>query len=295
MIELEKLHKELQLMVLLTQNRSMTLQQISERLHVPLRSIYRYLDAFKQMGFIVEKSGNAYRLDRSSPFFCAITQLVHFTESEAIAMRNLLDTVNDHSSEINHLREKLSQLYGHDILQAHPTDVQFAENLHQLFQAIKLQRCVLLKDYRSSRSDSVSDRVVEPFQFLFRNEDVRCYELKTASCKTFKVARMGEVIVLDVKWSHASEHKTFYTDMFHFSGEEQWPVKLRLDRLAAELLKEEYPVTQSELQETEEGWVLQTKVCSWKGIGRFVLGLPGNVEVIDTPNFVDYLKSQPHF
>ena len=294
-MELEKLNKELRLMVLLTQNRELTVSELCERLDIPSRSLYRYLEAFRNMGFHVEKSGRCYRLDRSSPFFQRITELVHFTESEAVTLRNLLDAVGGTNPEIRHLKDKLARIYDGDILQQHQTDAAWADNLHQLYQAIKAERVVVLRDYRSSHSDSVSHRMVEPFQFLSRNEDIRCYEPSSGQCKTFKVGRIGRVVVLnDVKWSHADLHKELFTDIFHFSGEEQWPVTLRLDRMAAQLLREEYGVT-SELQPDGDAWLFSTSVSSWKGIGRFVMGLPASVEVIDTPDFLNYLRQQPHF
>jgi hypothetical protein len=58
---------------------------------------------------------------------------------------------------------------------------------------------------------------------------------------------------------------------------------------------EEFPASEEELKADGASWILKTQVCSWKGIGRFVLGLPGNVEVVDSPEFLHYLKDQPHF
>ena len=72
-------------------------------------------------------------------------------------------------------------------------------------------------------------------------------------------------------------------------------VVLRLDRLAAQFLLEEFPASEEELKNEGEHWILTTEVCSWKGVGRFVLGLPSNVEVLDSSEFLQYLQSQPHF
>jgi predicted DNA-binding transcriptional regulator YafY len=289
------LERQLNLMVLLTQNRNLSQEEISSMLEITPRTFYRYLEAFERMGFIVVKEGKFHRLDRSSPFFRKITELVHFTESEAVTMRNVLDSVGYHSPEIVHLREKLSRLYDHKILQHHAVNVSFANNLHQLYEAIKLERVAILHHYRSSRSNTVTNRTVEPFQFLSGNEEVRCYEPASGMCKTFKVDRLERVSVLDVKWSFREQHKTFYTDLFHFSGENKMKVVLRLDRLAAQLLLEEFPASEEELKNEGEHWILTTEVCSWKGVGRFVLGLPSNVEVLDSSEFLQYLQSQPHF
>ena len=47
------------------------------------RTVYRYIDTFREAGFVIKKSGNCIRLDKESPHFRDISQLVHFTEEEA--------------------------------------------------------------------------------------------------------------------------------------------------------------------------------------------------------------------
>ena len=56
-MELEKFARQLRLMVMLTQNRVVTVEEISEALGMSKRSIYRYIDLFRSMGFIVIKQG----------------------------------------------------------------------------------------------------------------------------------------------------------------------------------------------------------------------------------------------
>ena len=85
-MELEKFDRQLRLMVLLTQNRLLTIEDISRDLHMSKRSIYRYIEAFRQMGFIVIKEGTRYRIDHSSPFFHTITERIHFTTDEALVI-----------------------------------------------------------------------------------------------------------------------------------------------------------------------------------------------------------------
>ena len=289
------LERQLQLMVLLTQNRNLTQNEISEKLGFTRRTYYRYLEAFRRMGFVVVKEGSYHRLDRSSPFFSRITELVHFTEAEAVTLRGVLDSLNDHSPEINYLREKLARLYNGSILRQHASNKLFAENLRNLYEAVKLQRTVILHDYRSARSDTVTDRVVEPFQFVYGNEDVRCYETASDLCKTFKVERIGRVSVLDLKWGNKDKHVTYFTDLFHFSSENFCEVTLSLDRLAMELLLEEHPLSEPELTPEGDRWIWKAQVCSWKGIGRFVLGLAGDIQVLSPQEFIDYLHAQPHF
>ena len=76
-------------------------------------------------------------------------------------------------------------------------------------------------------------------------------------------------------------------------GFEQMPVKLRLGVMAHNLLIEEYPLSERDLtQEDETHWLLDTMVCNYAGIGRFVMGLAEDIEVVDSPDFAAFLRKR---
>lgn len=292
-MELDKFDRQLRLLLMLTQNRNLTVDDVSRQLSMSRRSIYRYIDSFKQMGFIVVKEGPRYHIDPESPFFKQITSLIHFTEDEAMTINQVLNSVYDNSPQVRHLREKLSSLYDYKVLSKHGVDEHIAQNLAALFEAVKTERMVVLRDYASPNSAQTSDRIVEPYLFVSENSEVRCYEIKTGQNKTFKLSRIRKVEPLDLLWSHKSEHAEFFTDLFHFSGEERFPVTLILGQLSMSLLVEEYPGTSALLKQQEDGrFLLKTEVCSYKGIGRFVMGLIDDIEIVDSPDFVEYLRGK---
>ena len=292
-MELDKFDRQLRLLLMLTQNRNLTVDDVSRQLSMSRRSIYRYIDSFKQMGFIVVKEGPRYHIDPESPFFKQITSLIHFTEDEAMTINQVLNSVYDNSPQVRHLREKLSSLYDYKVLSKHGVDEHIAQNLAALFEAVKTERMVVLRDYASPNSAQTSDRIVEPYLFVSENSEVRCYEIKTGQNKTFKLSRIRKVEPLDLLWSHKSEHAEYFTDLFHFSGEERFPVTLILGRLSMSLLVEEYPGASAMLKKQDDGrFLLKTEVCSYKGIGRFVMGLIDDIEIVDSPDFVEYLRGK---
>lgn len=292
-MELGIFERQLRLMVLLTQNREYTLDELCRKLDMSRRTLYRYLELFRDIGFEVVKHGNIYRLDKSSPFFREITQLVHFTEDEALTLRYVLDTLSDTDIQARHLRRKLERIYDFGILNVIEADHERAANLQTLYEAVKQHRQVILRDYSSPSSNRTSDRVVEPYMFLENHNDIRCFELHSRTNKTFKVSRIGCVEMLDLLWCHEEEHAKVYTDLFHFSGEKFSVVTLRLGRLSCNLLKEEYPQAARLLQaDGQDHWLLTTEVCSFHGIGRFVLGLLEDIEVVDSPDFREFLQKK---
>ena len=289
----DKLDRELTLLLLLTENRSYTIQQLCDRLGISRRNLYYYLDFFRDYGFQVEKHGTAYSLDKSSPFFTKLFRTVHFTEDEAITMRRLLDRMDDHSVQVQHLKQKIDALYDLHILDDVQLREQQAQNVSVIYDAIKYHRCVVLHGYSSGHSQSQRDRVVEPFMFLSGNNEVRAYEPSSRLNKTFRLSRMESVELLADEWMHEQEHRRVYTDIFHFSDEHLLPVSVRLTRLAYNLLIEEYPKSEAFIvAEGDARWRLDTDVCSYAGIGRFVMGLYDEVEVLGDEAFRHYISSR---
>lgn len=292
-MELGTFERQLRLMVLLTQNRAYPLDELCRKLDMSRRTVYRYIELFRDTGFVVKKQGDCYRLDKESPFFREITQLVHFTDEEALTLRYVLDTLSDTDIRARQLRRKLERIYDFGILNAMDADTGLADNLQALYEAVKQHRQVMLRGYSSASSNRISDRVVEPYLFLQNHNEIRCFEVQSRQNKTFKVSRIGRVELLDLLWNHEEEHTPVFTDLFQFSGPERHRVTLRLGRLACNLLKEEYP--RAALSLTPDGpdhWLFATEVCSFQGIGRFVLGLFEDVEVVDSPDFVQFLREK---
>ncbi len=292
-MELEKFSRQLRLMVMLTQNRTLNIDDICQQLAMSRRSVYRYLDTFKGLGFIVIKEGNKYRLDHQSPFFQEIASGLQFSDDEGVLLSQLVNSIYSRSPQVRALRDKLSNLYDSGVLARHGLNNQMAQNITRLFDAIRSERVVLLRNYNSPSSGTVSNRIVEPYLFINDNAEVRCYELATNTNKTFKVSRAERVELLDLLWSHKNEHTPFYNDLFGFTGDERLPVKLRLGQLSASILLEEYPDAQRQLEQQPDGkYLLATEVCNYAGIGRFVLGLYDDIEIVDSPEFDQYMKQR---
>lgn len=290
-MELEKFARQLKLLLLLTQNSNLSVETISERLQMSRRSIYRYIDAFKTMGFIVRKNGPRYSIAPNSPFFEKIATGIQFSEDEALTISQVLNSVYNNSPQVRHLREKLSTLYGTDVLARHGVDNRMAVNVSRLFTAIQEERVVMLKNYASPSSKTTGNRIVEPYMFVNDNNEVRCFELATGQNKTFKLSRAESVELMPLLWSHKAEHVPFFNDLFGFTGETRMKVSLLLGQLSMSVLLEEHPDAQRQLSTLSDGrYRLDTEVCSYKGVARFVVGLYDDIEIIGSPEFRDYVN-----
>ena len=85
----DKLERELDLLLLLTENHNYTVTDLCDRLQISRRNFYYYLDFFRMAGFIVEHNRPYYRISKESRFFKKLDETIHFTEDEAITLRQL--------------------------------------------------------------------------------------------------------------------------------------------------------------------------------------------------------------
>ena len=288
----DKLEMQLQLMLALSQNNQYTAEQLCERFSISRRNFYYYIEFFRDCGFIVEKRGKHYCIDRESPFFRQLIERISFTEDEAVTLLRILNKVNE-DALVRNIRQKLNRFYDFDVLNDAQLVEQRAQALSALSTAIRLKRMVVLKDYSSGHSKTVRDRLVEPFMLMNGNRDVRCYEPSSGMNKTFRLSRMKQVELLSDEWENEKRHVHLFIDAFMFSSEHPVTVTLRLDTLSANVLREEYPSAAVHMNpDGDSHFLLRLPVAGYQGIGRFVMGLFENIEVLGDNNFKAYLRDK---
>lgn len=96
----DKLERELHLLMLLTDNHTLTIDKLCDKVGISRRNLYYYLEFFRDTGFVVYKRGKVYCIDRDSPFFGRLVERVSFTADEAVLMRRLLDKVSDNNAVV---------------------------------------------------------------------------------------------------------------------------------------------------------------------------------------------------
>lgn len=293
-MEQPKVERLLRLIKLMTGNVNYTIDDLAQRLDTSYRSIYRYIESFKEAGFVVQKlGGGVYKLSKESPHFKDISQLVHFTDEEAHIVNQLIEGLDDTNMLKQNLRKKLCSVYNCTSMASSVVHGAAASNVNTIIEAIEERKQVVLRNYASGHTGNLRDRVVEPFGFTTNYVQVWCYEPESGMNKLFKTSRIGSVEITDNDWQYADNHKEGYIDIFRMTGFEQHGVKLRLGMLSRNLLIEEYPLSERDIVQVDSNtWVLETHVCNYLGVGRFVMGLMDDIAIVDSPEFENYIKEQ---
>lgn len=291
-MRMNKYGRELDLILLLTDNANYTARQMAERLGITRRNLYYYFDYLRDCGFQLIKSGTCYRLDRSAQFFRRLHENIALSEDEAAYICRRLEAEDSRDGMAQAIRQKLGRMFCLPTTD-NPELLRRANTcLATLREAIRCERMVCIHDYSSPHSHTVSDRIVEPFIIMNDGRDVRCHEIRSHQNKTFKLSRMGSVEILDVPWAFADRHKQVYTDMFMFAGEERYHVELSLGQLSHNLMVEEYPQSEAHIATADDRWLFDADVVSFLGIGRFVMGLYDDIRIIGGPEFKQYIREK---
>ena len=166
---------------------------------------------------------------------------------------------------------------------------QAFEHIRSLGQAIESGRRVRLHNYLSG-DGNLETRYAEPVEFQQGYTYVWVYDLNRKDYRQLKIERIGNVEILDEPIEGQHESRTL--DIFGWTGPQWLPVELRLTTRAAQLLLEEFPAARPFVR-TAKGYTLfDGMVRDWRGIGRFCLGLPGEIQVVSPEAFRDYLRGR---
>ena len=151
-----KLERLLRLMKMLTANTEYTIDDLAERLMMSRRTVYRYIDTFREAGFVIKKSGEHIRLDKESPHFKDISQLIHFTEEEAVILKSAIENIDDDNLLKQNLKRKLYSVYDNRTLADTIVKGRLSGIVHNLVGAIAEKRQVVLQAYRSASPPTTS-------------------------------------------------------------------------------------------------------------------------------------------
>ncbi|MEL6676617.1 MAG: WYL domain-containing transcriptional regulator [Bacteroidota bacterium] len=165
--------------------------------------------------------------------------------------------------------------------------VRQVEIIQNLTTAIESQHQVILCSYHSASEKSQRDRLVFPYRLLHDDKYLMAYEPSAKSFHPFKIDRIQGIKWLDKTF--VREENSPLMDVFGFSGPEATAFQLRLSSLAHRLLLEEFPHASGMIQRKRGNIYLKGKYCNPKGIGRFIMGLAGEVEIVEPVELQDFI------
>ena len=284
----------LEILLYLSSGIKRSLGETSQRFNISERTVLRYIRTFRDVGFIIPRPVDGlYSIDKNSPYFREIDQLLHFSREEAHILQKAIHSINDENLLKQNLIRKLYSLYDFDRVAHTIVKKEHSENIRHLINAIKGKYKVILRGYFSANSNEIKDRLVEPFGFTTNYVATWAFDTEDHTCKTFRNTRISSVLVLNERWESEALHKMLPVDIFRITGNKQTHVTIKMTIRASELLKEEYPLSEQFITKTGESeFLLEAPVNSFDGVGRFVMGLCDETEVIKPEALKKYIQKK---
>ncbi len=281
--------KVLKAVALLKTQPPKSVKLLANQLETTDRTLYRYLDLIKELGFEIKKdtSNRVFIAGKSNEDYAV------FTKEETLFLKNLITQFGGTHILKDSVLGKLnidSEMHdmGNQLMNVHIGSI--IENLNA---AIANKKQVVLKKYFSIHSNTVSDRRVEPFQFTDNYQYICAYEPESSSNKFFAIERIKEVKTTNDAFRFAAQHLFEPIDIFSFSSTgTTYTIDILLNLRAFVLLKEEYPNSIPHLKKDSKSnqYRLQATINNLKPIARFVRGLPDDVTVLGPEELIHYLK-----
>ena len=279
-------------MLMLSSNVDYTTPELASNLNITPRSAFRYIRSFKDSGFVIQKrNGNIHKLLKMPVKRIHLSELIHLSPEEAHILHSLLMSISGDSQVLINLEQKLTALFDATSITEIIGNKTAAENLMRLREAIDDRTQVILKEYESGHTMTISDRLVEPYGFSTNYCDVYAFEIATGLNKTFKVSRIKYVLPNNSDWEHEDKHEIIEPDCFRMNGKESIPITLKMTLKAKNLLVEEYPLATRDLSYENSHWWLRTTVKDLAGVGRFTIGLADQITIVNSPELSQYILS----
>jgi len=290
MNEHAKLNRILSIILLLLGNRKYSVSEIIEKFEISKRTFHRYIATFRYSGLIVEQHNGLYQIKQIEPQLKELSELLYFSEEEAIILNKAIMAIDDNNLLKTNLRKKLYSIYDFDRVAETIIHPEHAANIQDIISSIKNQKQILLLKYRSAHGEITSTRSVEAFDFTANYQMVWAYDIEGKENKQFKVSRISKVKIKQEGWQHQQYHKKLPVDAFRISGNKSERCILKLNLRAGNLLIEEYPLAEKSINKTDNNkYVFDGQIYGYEGVGRFCMGLIDDIEIITPKGLTEYI------
>jgi predicted DNA-binding transcriptional regulator YafY len=283
----EKAENLIRLIKLLS-TRKLKARELAKLLGVQTKQLKRYFISLEDLNLHVDED-----LDGRCFLFGADSlQKSNLSDEEKVWLHTLVKIhapAHPYTAAIAH---KLQEIPEPLPLPEQLSDIRLAQNFELINQSLAENIQIVLIDYDSPSCNKVNaNRLVEPLEFLDEHRQLKAYEIASRKIKTFKLDRIGQIKLTTVSCTKSISAKHL-SDPFGLSGTKLEMVKLKLSPLAKNLMYEEYSLARIYLYEQEKVFFYHGPICQPKGLGRFILGLPGHVKILEGESLKNYLKKE---
>lgn len=271
-----------------------TVKRLAEIYEVDESQIKRDFEAFRTAHFELDRDErHRYALIADKPYE-HLKALLVFTPKEEEILTEALQKLGATDKAVQKLQNKLSRVY--DISKMHNTfDKNFLSKMDKLQKAQSEKKVIVLKDYPSTNSNTVQDRIVEAFHISAEDDIVHAFDIEKKGIRHFRISRITKLDITPQSWTFEGHHNIVATDPFRIQNNNQVKVHIRLKVGAKNELLERFPLSRSYIKESEEGiYDFECKVNSqYFGLTNFILGYHNDIiEIFEPESLSEHIKKE---
>ena len=288
-----KSHRILRLILFLSNSYPKTKEECIVFLAIKSSAFYNYCNLLKDIGFDLYQKEGKYWLDYQEKDHQVIGNLLHFDEEEAYLLSRSIDFLEEKLGCAAKLKQKLVSFLNHDKAIEAYIHKEKSAIVQALRKAQQNKKRILLINYASGNSQTVKNRMVEPFEFKDDFNLVWAFDVELLRNRQFKICRIEDVHETPFSWENERLHRSLPVDVFRNTGELNKHVEFRLNIRAKNLLIEEYPLAEKYLAAiVRNQFVFKSPVAKYEGPGRFVLGIAEDIQLIGDDGFKEFIQTK---
>ena len=274
-----------------------TRQMLAENYDVHPDTIKQDFNAIKNAGFeLTYDEDYRYGFSADKPYE-QLKGLLQLSEADQLRLLQALNEVEPGNLQFEELKRRLASLYEYAQKEQGYMRRPYLTKVNLLEQAKQEKHQVVLVDYRSSNSNVVADRLVEPFDAKAEDDILQAFDVDKKELRHFRISRIKRIRPTETPWAYESQHQVLATDPFRIVDDRQVMVHLRLKVGAYNELVERFPLSKAYIQEDaqEEGiYDFQARVNhQFFGLTNFILGFHHQiVEVLEPEGLKAHLRGE---
>jgi proteasome accessory factor C len=291
MLNNTKTHRLLRLIMYLSNSYPKTKEDCISFLGIGDTAFYSYCNVLKDTGFDLHQKDGKYWIDYPDQDFQVLRNVLHFSEEETYLLSRSIDKIEEKQVCATRLKQKLASFLNQDKTIETYIRKEKSEIVQSLRKAQQQKKQILLINYASGNSQTVKNRMVEPFEFKDDFNLIWAFDTELKQNRQFKICRIEDIRETLLPCEYERSHRSKPVDIFRNTGDLNKQIELRLNLKAKNLIIEEYPLSERFLSKINSNlFLLKAPVAKYEGPGRFVLGLAEDINLMGDEGFRNYLK-----
>jgi predicted DNA-binding transcriptional regulator YafY len=274
-------------------------KEIANLLNVTISTIDRDLVALTNIGLNTtynEKYRYGFVQDKA---YDQLKNLLHFTEEEQAFLVEAINHYNQSDEKTrtaNRVKRKLKSLYDFRKLNLDILREPNLQMINLLEKATTERKQIILKNYHSSNSNTVRDRLVEPLRVSAFDDMVFAYDVEKEKISYFRMTRIGGIEALETPSTFNGTLNLGNADPFYIVSDEKIMARLEFGVAAYNELILRFPLAKRHIKTYASGdrFEFQCDVnTKFYGISNFILTMHHDlVTVHEPPELLEHLQEK---